>query len=153
MHREPCLLTPTCHTQRPISLQVFVVFDGLLDSAPYEVVASVLSCGAKLVAAVAPTASCSAASAGQLEWMLHAVQSLVHQLQPPQPGQQQQQQHGGSGGSGAYPARSPEQQRSLAGHLVMVVHAIYVHDVRLPRLQGQLMVSVHPLQMNTDGNI
>ena len=117
------------------------MFDGLLDSAPQEVAATVLSCGARLAGAVAPLASRSAAAAGQLEWVLHAVQSLLHQLQPPQQqaggvhvGQGQQHQHRG-------PSRSPDQQRALAGQLVLVVHAVYMHDVRLPRLQSQMMVS------------
>ena len=124
-----------------MSPQVFVVFDGLLDSAPYEVVATVLSSGATLAASAAPTANCSAASAGQLEWVLQAVQSLALQMQPSQqPGGQQQQQQQHRGGGLAGPSYSPEQQRTLAGHLVMVAHAIYVHDVRLPRLQSQLMV-------------
>ena len=116
------------------------MFDGLLDTAPQEVAATVLSCGARLAGAVAPLASRSAAAAGQLEWVLHAVQSLLHQLQPQQQaggghvGQGQQQQHRG-------PPRSPDQQRALAGQLVLVVHAVYMHDVRLPRLQSQMMVS------------
>ena len=116
------------------------MFDGLLDSAPQEVAATVLSCGARLAGAVAPLASRSAAAAGQLEWVLHAVQSLLHQLQPQQQqaggvhvGQGQQHQHRG-------PPRSPDQQRALAGQLVLVVH-VYMHDVRLPRLQSQMMVS------------
>ena len=113
-----------------------MVFDGLLESpgSSLEVTSAVLGCAARLSATVAPTASHSAASAGLLEWVLHAVLSLLTQLQPtPTPTPTPQQQPRG-------PVRSPDQQRTLAGHLVIVVHAIYTHNIRLPRLQNQLMV-------------
>jgi hypothetical protein len=115
------------------------VFDGLLESAPLDVAATVLNCGARLAAAVAPSASRSAASAGLLEWVLHAVQQLIQQL-PTQPaaaaagpaGSSTQQQRG--------PVRTLDQQRALAVQLVQIVQIIYSHDVRLPRLQTHVLV-------------
>ncbi len=118
-----------------LCLQITVVFDGLLESSHPDVAATVLTCAARLAAAVAPSASRSAAAAGQLEGVLHAVHSLLAQLNPPAAGAASQQQQRAGG-----PARSADQQRAVAAQLVQVVHAVYIHDVRLPRLQNQMMV-------------
>ncbi|GAX73032.1 hypothetical protein CEUSTIGMA_g484.t1 [Chlamydomonas eustigma] len=133
--------------------QVTVVFDGLLESAPLDVAATVLNCGARLAAAVAPSASRSAASAGLLEWVLHAVQQLVQQL----PAGNQSAAGGAAAAAAAGPAfssnqqqrgpvRTLDQQRALAAQLVQIVHVIYSHDVRLPRLQTHVLACIEGLQ-------
>ncbi|GAX73025.1 hypothetical protein CEUSTIGMA_g477.t1 [Chlamydomonas eustigma] len=124
--------------------KVTVVFDGLLESATLDVAATVLNCGARLAAAVAPSASRSAASAGLLEWVLHAVQQLDQQL----PAGNQSAARGAVAGPAFSnnqqqrgPVRTLDQQQALAVQLVQIVHIIYSHDVRLPRLQTNVLVS------------
>eukprot|EP00798_Chlamydomonas_sp_ICE-L_P015327 gene15327-21411_t len=103
--------------------QVFVVYDGLLDSGSHDVQMAVLACGSHLASAIAVAAARYASASVQLEWLLSAVQSLTQQL-------------GNLGSSN--PPRTAEQQRILATQLVTLVQQVHSFDIRLPRLQSGL---------------